>query len=158
MSGYVLSILGIVMAGVIIDIVIPSGAISKYIKGVYSIFVVIVLINPLVNILSKANSFSLNYNDYQANEKLLNYIFSSKTKELENRIEKELTEQGFENVDIVLVYSIENEEIIYNSCSVNIKNMSISSDKQHINKYEFIVKVVKNHTNLTEEEIIFYEW
>ena len=44
-----------------------------------------------------------------------------------------------------------------NSCTVNMQNLVITSDKQHINKYEFIIEVVREYTNLADEEIIFYE-
>ena len=43
MTGYILSVLGIVIAGVFMDVILPSGTIAKYIKGIYSIFVVAVL-------------------------------------------------------------------------------------------------------------------
>ena len=36
MTGYILSILGIVIAGVLIDVIMPSGKINKYIKSIYS--------------------------------------------------------------------------------------------------------------------------
>ena len=53
MTAYILSVLGIVIAGVIIDVIIPAGSISVYIKSIYSIFVVAVIISPVINFLSK---------------------------------------------------------------------------------------------------------
>ena len=53
--------------------------------------------------------------------------------------------------------SINKNEIVYNSCLVNLENLSIKPDKQHINKYEFITKAISTYTNLTYEEIEFYE-
>ena len=40
MTSYILSILGIIVAGLLIDVIVPNGTISKYIKSIYSIFVV----------------------------------------------------------------------------------------------------------------------
>jgi stage III sporulation protein AF len=157
MIGYILSVLGIVVIGVFIDIIIPTGTINKYIKGIYSIFVVVVIINPVVKFLNKKHDFSIKYEDYQADNKLLDYIFSMRSNSLENCIESSLNEQGFSNIDIILKFSIENNELKYNSCSVNLKNMVISSDKQHINKYEFIKKRIKENTGLTDEEIIIHD-
>ena len=74
MAGYILSILGIVIAGIIIDIIVPSGNINKYIKSIYAIFVVAVILSPLINYLSKEHDLTLHYDDYQVSEQLLNYI------------------------------------------------------------------------------------
>ena len=158
MTGYILSILGIVVAGVFIDIIIPSGTINKYIRGIYSIFVVAVLVSPVVKLLNKSQDFSITYEEYNINENLLKYIYTMRCQSLETNLENALKEEGFANVDIILNFSIENNELKYNLCNVNLKNLVITPDKQHINKYEFIRKVVKENTNLTDEEIIIDEW
>ena len=158
MNGYILSILGIVIAGIIIDIILPTGTISKYIKSIYSIFVVAVLLMPLINFLNKNNGFKLNYTDYELQENLINFISTKRVDSLEINIEEHLLSEGFNSIDIEINFSIENNEILLNSCDVNLKNLEISADKQHINKYEFIKEVVTNFTNLNSEEIIFNEW
>ena len=158
MSGYVLSILGIVLLGVIIDVIIPSGNISKYIKSVFSIFVVAVIISPVVNFLSNKNGIKLEYDNYEMDKQLIEYIFEKRTENEENKIEIYLKDNGFDGIDINLNYSINNNELDYISCTVNLKNLVISADKQHINKYEFITKTVKDFTNLTDEEIVINEW
>lgn len=157
MGGYILSILGIVVAGVLIDIVVPSGAISKYIKGIYSIFVVAVLINPVVIFLNKKHDFKVTYQEFYVNDDLLKYIFSLRSKSLESAVEEILYNEGFKNVDIILEFSIENNELNYVSCKINLEKLAINEDKQHINKYEFIRKIVAENTNLTDEEIVIYE-
>jgi len=158
MSGYVLSILGIVLLGVIIDVIIPSGNISKYIKSVFSIFVVAVIISPVVNFLSNKNGIKLEYDNYEMDKQLIEYIFAKRTENEENKIEIYLKDNGFNGIDINLNYSINNNELEYISCTINLKNLVISADKQHINKYEFITKSVKDFTNLTDEEIVIDEW
>lgn len=155
MNGYILSILGIVFASVIIDIIMPSGAISKYIKSVYSIFVVGVLLSPILSLISNKNDLKLTYNDYEINQELYTYISTQRANATEQEIKKELNSEGFSNLDININFSIENNNLIYNSCTINLKNLVIDADKQHINKYEFIKQVVKEHTSLTDEEIIF---
>ncbi len=157
MTGYILSILGIVVAGVFIDIVVPASSLNKYIKGIYAIFVVAVILNPIIKLLNKTHNLTINYTEYSVNDSLLNYIFTMRARSLEKNIEQYLSDEGFENVGIVLNFSIENDELIYSSCEINLKNMVISSDKQHINKYEFIKKVVVENTSLTHEEIVFNE-
>ena len=157
MKMYILSILGIVVAGMLIDIILPKGNINKYIKGIYSIFVVAVLVNPLLKVLSKTKNLTINYKEYSADIKLLNYIYEKRCEKLEEEIEIIFSDQGYTNIKIYLEFSIENDELIYNSCKVDLKKLVISQDKQHINKYEFIKETIKELTNLTDERIIIDE-
>lgn len=157
MTGYILSVLGIVVAGVFIDVIIPSGAINKYIKSIFSIFVVAVLVSPIIKIMNKTKDFTVKYQDYEINENLLDYIYGKQVSSQEKMIEDILFEEGYQNVDIILNFSIENDELKYNSCLIKLKNLVITADKQHINKYEFIKNVVKDNTYLTDEEIIIDE-
>ena len=157
MNGYILSILGIVICGVIIDIIIPSGSISKYIKSIYSIFVVGVLLSPVLSLISKTGDYKLVYSQYDIDAELYEYIATQRTNSTEQSIKTKLKNDGFNGVDININFSIKNNNLIYNSCEINLENLVIDQDKQHINKYEFITKVVKEHTNLNSEEIIF-QW
>lgn len=158
MSGYLLSILGIVIAGVLIEIIVPSGNINKYIKGVYSLFVVAVLISPLLNFIETEKEFNFAANDYEINQELFAYIGEQRTNSCEKNIKQELEKQGFLGVDINIDFSIENNTIIYKTCNVNLKNLVIDLDNQHINKYEFIKSAIKDYTDLTDEEIVINEW
>ena len=157
MKEYILSVLGIVIVGVFVDVIVPNGAINKYIKSIYSIFVVAVMLNPLFNLLKNTKDFTIKYQDFEVNVNLLNYIYKTRIAEQEKELENTLKEQGFVNVDIIVNFSIENDELIYNSCEINLKNLVINEDKQHINKYDFITNLVMESTNLTEEEIVFNE-
>ena len=157
MAGYILSILGIVVAGVFIDIIIPSGTISKYIKSIYAIFVLAVIITPIIKFFNNNQGFNLQYQEYEINQNVINYIQTNKIATIENDITLELENEGLFNIDIIINYSIDNNELSINSCTINLENLVISSDNQHINKYEIIKEIVREYTNLTDEEMIFYE-
>lgn len=157
MSGYILSILGIVVVGIIIDVIIPSGSINKYIKSIYSIFVVMILINPIITFINNHKEFKFDYNDYELSSGLLTYIEKQKVTAMQKEIVERLDEEGLKKVEVEIKYSLENDNLILNSCIINLQNVEISADKQHINKYEIITKVVKEITNLSEEVIVIYE-
>lgn len=157
MKNYIISILGIIVIGILIETIIPSGQINKYIKSIYAVFVVAVLINPLFTFFKQSKEIVLHYEDYEINKSLLNFVYTNECQQVEENIEKTLLDAGFENVDVVLAFSIENNEIRYNSCQVDLKNLVILDKAEHINKYELITKTIKDKTNLTEEEIVIYE-
>lgn len=157
MSGYILTILGIVIAGVLIDIIVPSGAINKYIKSVFAIFVVAVILMPVIKFISNKENISINYSKYEIDNSLINYIYAKRVESIEKNIVSELEKNGFYKVDIKINYSINSDELSLNSCEANLKNMTISSSSSHINSYQFIAETVKTFTNLSDEVIIFYE-
>lgn len=157
MKTYIISILGVAVLGIIIDIIMPNGSINKYIKSIYSIFIVAVIIGPLINLISRKDNIDLIYKDYLVDEKIINYINEYKVNSIENNIKYQLKEEGFDGIDILIEYSTENNELILNFCKVNLTNLEISADKQHINNYEFITEIVKKYTGLIDEEIIIYE-
>ena len=157
MKGYILSILGIVIVGILIDIIIPSGAINKYIKSVYSVFIVAVIVMPIVKFFNKNKDFVIHYQDYEISDKLLNYISNKQVQELESRIEFELDSSGFKEIDIILKFEIKDNQLFYNSCVVNLENLVIESNSQHIISYDYIKEVIIKHTNLTEEVIVINE-
>lgn len=157
MSGYVLSIVGIIFAGVIVDVIIPAGSTAKYIKSIYAVFVVAILILPIINFINNNKGFVLEYDEYEVNEKLLNYIYSNRVETLEDNILNGLKSNGLENIDIEINYSIENEDLVMLACTINLKNLVINENFTHINKYDYIKKVVKDYIDLSDEEIIIYE-
>ncbi len=157
MSGYILTILGIVLAGILIDIIVPTGKINKYIKSIFAIFVVAVILMPVVKFIAKSDEITINYTDYEIEQNLMDYIFSSRVTAYENEIIEVLENNGLSNIDIKINYSINSNELSLNSCEVNLKNMTSSNIEMHNNRYEFIAETIKEITNLTDEVIIFYE-
>lgn len=157
MTKYILSILGVVILGVLIDVVVPSGSINKYIKSIFSIFVVAVMLIPIINFLNKSKDFKLSLNEVEIDEKILNFVFNERVKQTENNIIVSLEKQGLSGLVVELNYSTELDKLTYISCEIDASNLVIQSDNQHINKYELIKEVVKGQTNLTEQEIIIHE-
>lgn len=157
MSGYILTILGIVLAGILIDIIVPTGKINKYIKSIFAIFVVAVILMPVVKFIAKSDEITINYTDYEIEQNLMDYIFSFRVTAYENEIIEVLENNGLSNIDIKINYSINSNELSLNSCEVNLKNMTSSNIEMHNNRYEFIAETIKEITNLTDEVIIFYE-
>ena len=158
MKAYVISILGITICGVLIEIILPSGSTSKYVKSIYAVFVIAVILNPVIQFFAKNKGLDIKYNDMEISDKLIDYINTQKVESVKSSIILELNQQGAENVDIILNFEQQNNQIIYKSCIVDLKNLTYTPSDKHISKYELIIDVIKQHTNLTDEVIIFNEW
>lgn len=157
MKSYIMAILGIVILGVMIEIIMPNGRINKFIKNVYAIFAVAVFISPITNFFSNKTGYHISYSNFEINDSFVEYFLEEQVKSTEIEIETVCNDYGFSNIDIKLNFSIKNYEIQYNLCNVNLKNLVISSSGQHINKYEFIRQAVGEKTGLGDAEIIFDE-
>ena len=92
MSGYLLTLLGIVLLGVLIEVILPPGTTSKYISGIFSIFVMFVILSPILTWIRSDYKLSdyFTKTDIQLNEKLLYNINNSKLSEIEQVIIEEL--------------------------------------------------------------------
>ena len=53
MAEWLMSVVGIVAAGVLLEIILPPGDTAKYAKGAYALIVVLVLASPIANVLSQ---------------------------------------------------------------------------------------------------------
>lgn len=158
MKAYIISILGITLCGVLIDIVLPAGSTSKYIKSIYSIFVVAVILNPLITFFAKTKNINLEYNNFETSQTLIDYINTQKIKSVETTIIEELKQKGVSNIEVKINYDWQYNQLVYKSCLIDLKNMVYQPTDKHTNKYELITEVVQQHTNLSNEVIIFDEW
>lgn len=54
-SIWILSIAGVIVLSVVVDLVMPNGSTSKFIKNIFAFVIVIVIISPIVSFLSNKN-------------------------------------------------------------------------------------------------------
>lgn len=144
-----MSIVGVVALGVLLEIMIGEGETSKYIKGIFSLAVVLIIITPLPKFLMSDfdfdkifNSDKYDYDNVFVEKTALerNQIREDKLKKLliDNNIQTERVKvyfigEDFNKIDIVKVY------VINVSQSDTIKELVskyLKIDKEVINVYE----------------------
>lgn len=59
MGAWILSISGVICLGILLEIVLPEGKTAKYIKGAFSLLVVLAIVAPLPNLLKKDFDISI---------------------------------------------------------------------------------------------------
>lgn len=157
MQSYILSLLGIVLVSVLIEIILPSGQTAKYIKGIFSIFVVYVLINPIVVMLKSDFDISkyVQQGNMEVNEVLLKNIYQEQITAKSAYIEDVLQEAGYENTKVIIQYKIEQNNIVLEKIKINLDNLVITRPNQNINKYQHIRQVVAQSIEIREEDILF---
>lgn len=159
MSGYLLTLLGVILLGVLVDVILPSGSTAKYISGIFSIFVVFVIVSPLLSFIKKG----YNLKDYFSSEqielddKLLNSFNKTKFSKLESDIEQELADKGYENVEVSITLNTEGKDLKIDNIQVDITKLVIKAKEENINKYVYIRQVIMSKVAVNEEVIVFNE-
>ena len=116
MNSWILSIVGIVCLGVVIDIFIPEGQTNKYIKSIFSLLIVFVIVSPLPKLINGDFSFEniLNGTETEVDLNFLSNINKEKKDEIEKVISNCLISNNIEvkSVDVTCNYYQENFEIL----------------------------------------------
>lgn len=151
MRGWILSIVGIVFIGVILDIILPDGKTSKYIKHIFSIFLLFVIVNPLTKLSVNKNWFNSDEINVDSN-----FIYETNIKKIEaltNRIKSQLETKGILNSQVVIYSNVFSEDLIITSVYVDLNNSNVNlSDKT---KKE-VIDVVTSILSISESEVMVY--
>lgn len=157
MQSYILSVLGIVLVSVLIEIILPSGQTAKYIKSVFSIFVVYVLISPVLTMIKKDYDITkyVQQGNIEVNQVLLNNIYKDQIEAKSTDIENALEKEGYSGVKVKILYNIVDNQIFLEKVKINLDNLVITSPNENINKYQHIRQVVAQSIEIKEEDILF---
>lgn len=157
-SGWLLSVVGIVIIALLVDILLPVGKTSKLIKSVLAIFSVFVIISPIKQL--DINNFNLSsfLGSIQIDSNFVEDRNYEKLKSLERTIEKNLEENGYSGIKIQLQGEFTQEKANISRIFVDLHNLVLKDENLNINKYTNIVAIIKKVVTIKEECIIFYEW
>lgn len=159
MSGYLLSLLGVIVLGVLVDIILPSGSTSKYISGIFAIVVVFVIISPVLKFIKSDYKLSDYFSnvDIELNEKLLYSINDNKFNAMETTITNQLKDNGYSNVVVDIQFTLDADNVEITQVLIDLTKLVINANSANINRYVYIRQVVMEHLMVTEEVIVFSE-
>ncbi len=155
MTSWILNIVGMVFVGVVLELVLPNGKTSTFIKSVFAIFVLYVIVIPLPQLFH--SSLSLNNNSATITD--ANFLMNNnlnKLKALEIGMVETLTQKGFENVSVVISANIYAQELEVNKVYVDLVHLVLKNKDKHINTHEEIKNIILTMVSVNGEDIIFY--
>ena len=155
---WIYNIVGIVFIGIVFDIMLPISKINKFMKCIFSVFVLYSVITPVLTVFS-SNSVE---NVFESVSSEIDFEFMSKLCESKNNtyeklIENAIENEGILNVDVEILNNFNNNVYEIISIEINLKNCVLIENMQNINKYEVITKQVKKYVEISEDKIVFYE-
>ncbi|MCL2228998.1 MAG: stage III sporulation protein AF [Firmicutes bacterium] len=102
MSAWLLTIVGITVIGVILELLLTESRMSKFIRGVFAFFVLFVIVQPLPGFLNGIMS-NLRNPDSMVDAEVVARIEATRRDALIPTLESRLEREGFNNVIVVLV-------------------------------------------------------
>lgn len=153
MTAWILSIAGVTILSVVVDLILPSGQTAKYIKNIFAFVMILVIISPLPALI-KGN---FNVNDIFESEEIVlqeDYIYQvnrDKLTALEEEITSRLENNGIKNVVVTINADIFQIEMKILEVNVDLSDLVIDENSGHIDIEKAITEVVNR---LVGEEVI----
>ena len=155
-SRWIISISGMVLIGVLIEVVLPDGKMSKLLKSIVGIFSVLIIILPLKNFDFNSLNFS-NISEFVIDEKFVEERESEKIILVEKEVERNLELNGYKYVSVKILGNYSGSELQITNVFVDIANIVLIDENLNIDKYTNIMAIIKASLNVSEEHVIFYE-
>ncbi len=103
---WIMGIVGVIVLSVLIDIVLPEGQMNKYIKGIFAILLIYMLISPVVALAKKdfdiTSLLQFDTSGYEENSAYIQSINTDRLNRTKTQITSDLQANGIITVDIVI--------------------------------------------------------
>ncbi len=134
-SGWIMSIAGVICLSVIVELILPNGQMNRYIKGIFSFIIILVIIMPVPKLfnmkLDLSNVFSSE--EIYIQEDYLYQLNLNKIISLKEGAEDKLKEKGYEGCVVSISADIFAQKIDIKSVSVDISSLRITEKAPHKN-------------------------
>lgn len=151
MSKWLLSIVGVIFLGVMMDLLYPAGRTNKLCKGIFGIIAVFVIISPILTL-----DIDSVFSGFSTNISLDKGIINARDDSYIRLITARLKESGFNNVVVEIDSKIDNNDYMINNVYVDITNLVLMDNLANINKYEVIASCVTEVTGVNKEQVVVY--
>lgn len=159
-SGWIVGVLGIIILSILVDLILPEGKTSGFIKNIFGYLIIIVIISPVFSFLTNSkfdleNIFKVD--NVQIQDDFVSNVNRQMLDSIEKNIERECGDIGILNVEVGISADIFSSEVTIKQVSVDIKNVVIQGNLQHTNIKNKVVDIVLKNILVDKEQIVFYE-
>lgn len=161
LSKWILSIAGIISLSVLIELILPNGQMNRYIKGILSFLIVLVIILPLPKLMNEKinldNIFNYDQN-IEADEDYLYQLNLDKINALQKQIENKIDSYGYKYISVYISADILNKNMKIKSINVDLSHLVISENAEHNDIMKIkkdISKIIKSYIQIDEEAILY---
>jgi len=159
LSIYLLSIMGIVLLFVVIELILPNGTTSRYIRSMLGIFLIFVVIAPL----GKLKNFDFDdvlsgkSAQYQLDYDYLYRVHLLKAEQMQQDIKNILKDKGLDNASVIVDVQKDSADLQINSIFVDLSQTVISKNAEHIINYTTIKDIVSEYACIDKNKVVINE-
>lgn len=155
-ASWLLSIAGVTVLSVLVDVILPNGQTNKYIKGIFAFCMILVIISPIPKLLDKDFDFDkiIIAEDIAIDEEFIYQNNRDKLNLIKSQIESELQEVGLNDVYITVNGDIFDKQMKIQNVFVDLSLLVISGDAEHINIEKTVKQAVRKYVSIEEDKII----
>lgn len=95
MSEWILSVVGVICLGILLEIILPEGQTSKYVKGAFSLLVIFVMAAPLPKLLGAEWALDFDKIFYGVDDAFVSETIAIQTETVEHDVEDFLVLNGY---------------------------------------------------------------
>lgn len=159
-SSWILSIAGIVIISVIVELILPEGSINKYIRSIFSFLVVFVIVAPLPALVGKKFDYSqiISQEEFTLQEDYLFQLNVYKTEALQEDLVNAINEAGYDNVQVNVSCNNYATSFVVDAIYVELSNLVIMDKAEHTNIIDIekeILKLIVSYANVEERKVHF---
>ena len=157
MKNWVLSIGIIIIVISILTIILPSNKLGKLTKGIFSLIIILVIIQPIISFSNNNYQIGdIEYSEIIIQNDFIDYVNFTKIENLKQKCNQILKNYEIEGATVDILYENTNYTLIIEKCVINLSNAVINSNEEHI----YIIKETKNLISellLIDESKVIYE-
>lgn len=144
---WIISVVGVILLSVLTDVLLPEGQMNKYVKGIFSILLIFVIIAPLADFIRKDIEIGDLLNFDMESDGIV--VEKSEIVEMEESLRADLETLGIQ-CEKVVIFSRENN--INTIVGVNV----FLKEKKEEKYVDMIRKIITNKINIEQEKIFIY--
>lgn len=162
LSAWILSIAGVILLSVLVELILPTGSMSKYIKGIFAFIIMLVILTPIPKLLRQNIDISSLFQSetIQVDKDYIEQINFERLQTLQNNIENEISTYGYKNVKVYISSDIFDNAFSIKSATIDLRKLVITENAEHtniVNIKQHITNIVKQHLDIGEDEIYYEE-
>ena len=159
MKEWILSVCAVTILTVIVGMILPQGKMGKFIKSIFSLIIMLVILKPILSFDLDDLHFDMGVGNtevvYQKN--YLDYVNQKKIDSVESDCADVLYNIGVSGANILLDFSTdENYEIMITKVNINLENAVIISGNKHIDIIEEIKNALSEYLSVNKEIMVIY--
>ena len=158
-SGWILSIAGICLLSVVIDLILPDGSMNSHIKRVFSYIIVLAVLMPFANLIKGGFNLEDVFSEVEINiqDDFIYNINQAKLDSWLEEINEAINNKKIVGVTVSISANIFESDMIIDAVYVDLYNAVINANDKNIDIMTEVKSVVIGILNIKEDKIIFYE-